>query len=125
MAFQSELKDGHLSVKDDPQDLEQTALKQHLVSYLKYGEVPSLIHLTKLARKCIHDMVENTLKVAIKDRQTCNYLIICGILIHGPNDTHYVDVGPLNAMIRGEVTQLHSEWKKLAHDHIVNPHESD
>jgi len=122
MKFQEELEEGKLSVKDDPQDLEQTNMKQYLVSYLKYGQVPSLVHLTKLARRCIHDMLESTLKVAITDKMSCNYLIVCGILIHGPNDTHYVDIGPLNAMISGKVTNIHHEWDKVAAEHFVNPH---
>jgi len=110
LAFQEELEKGKLTVKDDPQDLEQTSLKQYLLEYINYGQVPSLVGLCKLARQCIYDMVEHTLEAAIKDKQSCNYLIVCGILIHGPNDTHYVDVGPLDAMIKGERVNMDAEW---------------
>jgi len=116
MAFQEELKEGKVAVKDDPQDLEQSSLKQYLLEYIKYGDVPSLVDLTYRAQHCIHDMVEHTLQGSVKV-DGCNYLIVCGILIHGPKNTHYVWVGPLASMMKGKETDLKDAWTEVLSKH--------
>jgi len=114
MAFHEELKEGKISVKDDPQDLEQTSLKQYLLEYIKYGEIPTLVELCYKAQQCIFDMVEHTLEGALSNKQASNYLVISAILIHGPKDTHYVWVGDLDACMQGKRVNLKSDWQANA-----------
>jgi len=112
IAFQEELEAGKVAVKDDPQDLEQSSMKQYLLEYIKYGEVPNLVDLTYRAQHCIHDMVEHTLEASVS-KATCNYMIICGILIHGPKNSNYVWIGPLQATMQGKSTDLKDQWKSI------------
>src|SRR5215475_12262624 len=53
IAFQHELATGSLELALDPDDLEQSLLKQHLLRKLRYGEVPNLLSLTRIAHAVI------------------------------------------------------------------------
>jgi len=88
IAFQGELANGKVSVAPDPTDLEQTHLKQTLLSYLQYGQTPSLEEITGFTRQAACDAVRGILK-AVEDVKQAEHAIVSGILIHGPNGSHY------------------------------------
>jgi len=119
IGFRDELTQGKINVVDDPQDIEQTYLKQNLLEHIKFGEVPSLVDLTYRAQRCILQMVEHTLEGSVQ-KDTCNYLIICGILIHGPDNSNYVWVGPLKSTMKGKVTDLTDSWQKVLSEYSSN-----
>jgi len=112
MAFQEELSEGKVLVKDDPQDLEQSLLKQYLFEYIKYGEVPSLVDMTYRAHHCISDMVDHTLEGSV-NKPTCRYMIVCIILIHGPNGSNYVWTGPLHVVNKGISIDLKAQFNEI------------
>jgi len=82
LAVLSEIKAGRINVQLDPGDIEMSLLKQHILSYLKYGHEPTLIELTYAVHECILDEVRNTAKAAV-DLELAEYVIISGIQVHG------------------------------------------
>ena len=81
LAVLSQIKDGRINVQLDPGDIEMSLLKQHVVSYLKYGHEPTLPELTYAVHECIHETVKSTASAAV-DIDNCEYVIISGIQIH-------------------------------------------
>lgn len=81
LAVLSQIKDGRVNVQMDPGDIEMSLLKQHVVSYLKYGHEPTLPELTYAVHECIHETVKSTAAAAV-DLDNCEYVIISGIQIH-------------------------------------------
>jgi len=108
LAFQEELESGIVSMDDDTQDVEQVLIKHHLIKYIKYGEVPSLQTLTYKAHDCIFDLVNDTLKASLKEngKDTAHYAVCSYILVHGPNNSHYVWVGNANAVVNSQKIDL-------------------
>ncbi|MEW6492324.1 MAG: hypothetical protein AB1589_07400 [Cyanobacteriota bacterium] len=83
-----ELASGHLKLEMDMQDIEQTIIRQKILSTLTYGDKPDLIEITKLASRIIADDVKNLLKIL--DSSVFNYAVMTGIQIHGPLGTHWI-----------------------------------
>jgi hypothetical protein len=72
----------------DMQDIEQTIIRQKILSTLTYGDKPDLIEITKLASRIISDDVKNLLNTL--DRSVFKYAVMIGIQIHGPLGTHWI-----------------------------------
>lgn len=72
----------------DMQDIEQTIIRQKLLSTINYGDKPDLIEITKLASQIISNDVERLLNTL--DRSIFKYGVMTGIQIHGPMDTHWI-----------------------------------
>ncbi len=72
----------------DLQDIEQTIIRQRILSTLTYGEKPNLIEITKLAAQIISSDVEKLLETL--DRSAFKYAVMTGIQIHGPLGTHWI-----------------------------------
>jgi monoamine oxidase len=72
----------------DMQDIEQTIIRQKILSTLNYGDKPDLIEITKLAAQIISKDVEKLLNTL--DRSVFKYAVMTGIQIHGPQDTHWI-----------------------------------
>lgn len=83
-----ELASGHLKLEMDMQDIEQTIIRQKILSTLTYGDKPDLIEITKLASRIISDDVKNLLNIL--DSSVFNYAVMTGIQIHGPLGTHWI-----------------------------------
>lgn len=88
VAFREELLNGSLRVDLDPDDLEQSLLKQRLIRKLHYGKVPGLITLTKLAYASMLEDLERMIHLTMN--AASHYAIVTGIHIHGPNNKNYV-----------------------------------
>ncbi|MGK0290720.1 MAG: hypothetical protein ACI86H_002179 [bacterium] len=103
--FQKELQSGNLSLELDPQDLEQSLLKQKLFKKIYYGHVPGLITLTKLSYETILDdlesLIESTLNI-----EDCDYAVISGILIHGPDGEDYIWPGRTYELVFGNESDI-------------------
>lgn len=83
-----ELARGHLKLEMDMQDIEQTIIRQKILSTITYGDKPNLIEITKLASKIISNDVENLLNTL--DQAVFKYAVMTGIQIHGPLGSHWI-----------------------------------
>ena len=83
-----ELASGHLKLEMDMQDIEQTIIRQKILSTLTYGDKPSLVEVTKLACEIISNDVKSLLNIL--DREVFKYAVMTGIQIHGPLGTHWI-----------------------------------
>ena len=83
-----ELECGHLNLEMDLQDLEQSIIRQKILSSLNYGDKPNLVEITKLACQIISQDVERLLRSL--DSTIFNYAVMTGIQIHGPLETQWI-----------------------------------
>lgn len=60
-AIVKELQCGHLNLITDMQDIEQSIIRQKILSTIIYGDKPDLVEVTKLASRIISDDVEKLL----------------------------------------------------------------
>lgn len=88
-AFGNEFNSGKLQVELCYNDLEQSLVKQSLLSYLPLGQPTDLVKLTKAAQSRIYDDVERTLKATVDHGQKREYAVISGVLVHGPDHVDY------------------------------------
>ncbi|TAF49948.1 MAG: hypothetical protein EAZ61_13705 [Oscillatoriales cyanobacterium] len=87
-AVVNELRSGCLQLVMDMQDVEQSIIRQKILSTIQYGDKPDLVEMTKLASQIINqdvDLLLNTL-----DSSIFHYAVMTGIQIHGPLDTHWI-----------------------------------
>ncbi|MEZ5117812.1 MAG: hypothetical protein R2737_16245 [Candidatus Nanopelagicales bacterium] len=95
-ALGQELADGRLDLALDPLDLEMSLLRTRLVSYLRYGRVPTLSELTEAARDvAVADL--RALVDGLASDQPVDVAYLSGVVIHTP------DGGDLVGGLRGEV----------------------
>lgn len=82
-AFQQEMAGGKIDLSLHNDDVEQSLLKMRLIREIRYGHVPDLLELTRLAQVAIQaDLEEILAQVVQKDKS--DYGLACGIQIHGP-----------------------------------------
>lgn len=83
-----ELESGNLNLETDMQDIEQTIVRQKILSAIRYGDKPDLIEITKLACRIISEDIEKLLSNL--NPLVFKYAVMTGIQIHGPMDTHWI-----------------------------------
>lgn len=106
--FAKELRAGKLDLTADPVDLELHHLKQLLLQGVHVGlPAPDLHQLTMIAHQVTVDSVRKTVAAAVDGGKGLT-AIVTGVLIHGPNDTHYFWPGTL------ETTQPAKKGSALA-----------
>jgi len=105
VAFQRELANGALELALDPDDLEQSILKQHLLRKLKYGDVPDLLSLTRIAHAVIVEELERMIRLTV-DPLRSDYGVFTGIQIHAPEGRHFVWPGTAYAVLNGAQVNL-------------------
>jgi len=101
VAFREELESGTLRVDLDPDNLEQSMLKQRLIHKLRYGKVPGLITMTKLTHEAILEDLERMIRLTI-DTSRSHYAVLTGIQIHGPHNQTYIWPGKMYAVVEGK-----------------------
>lgn len=87
-AIVKELDSGFLNLATDMQDIEQSIIRQKILSTIKYGDKPDLVEITKLACQVISKDVEKLLGTL--DASIFKYAVMTGIQIHGPMDAHWI-----------------------------------
>lgn len=87
-AIVKELQSGRLNLETDMQDIEQSIIRQKILSTIQYGDRPNLVEITKLASQIISQDVEKLLGTL--DSSIFKYAVITGIQIHGPVNTHWI-----------------------------------
>ncbi|HBL10321.1 MAG TPA: hypothetical protein DD379_02715 [Cyanobacteria bacterium UBA11162] len=83
-----ELESGFLNLQTDMQDIEQSIIRQKILSTIHYGDKPDLVEITKLACRIISNDVRKLLSTL--DHSIFKYAVMTGIQIHGPLDTHWI-----------------------------------
>lgn len=87
--FQNELASRTVNLCLDPDDFEQSLLKQHLFRKIKYGDVPDLLGLTKIAQIVILEELERMINLTVNQKQT-DYAVLTGIQVHGPEEKDFI-----------------------------------
>ncbi|MCT7956365.1 nitric oxide synthase oxygenase [Laspinema palackyanum] len=87
-AIAKELLSGKLMLEMDMQDVEQTIIRQKILSNIHYGDKPNLIEITKLASQIISKDIQSLFSVV--DPSMFEYAVMTGIQIHGPMDTNWI-----------------------------------
>ena len=101
LAFRQEMLGGSLSLALDPDDIEQSLLKQRLYPRIGIGNVPDLISLTKIAYEAILEDLEAMIRETV-DTAHSDYAVLTGVQIHGANNQQYVWPGEMYAVINGQ-----------------------
>ncbi len=83
-----ELMSGRLKLEMDMQDLEQTIIRQKILSSINYGDKPNLVEITKLASQILAKELPHLLSDV--DTSLFKYAVMTGIQIHGPMDTTWI-----------------------------------
>jgi len=104
IAIQHELESRSLHLVPDPDDIEQSILKRHLLGKLRYGDVPDLLSLTRIAHGIILEEIERMIHLTV-DPTRSNYGVFTGIQIHAPEGRHFVWPGTAYVVMGGK--QLH------------------
>jgi Limiting CO2-inducible proteins B/C beta carbonyic anhydrases len=68
-------------------DLEESLIRQKILSHIKYGGKPDLIRMTKLAGKIISVYLNNLLLKQLNS-EVFNYAVMTGIMIHRPKESN-------------------------------------
>ena len=89
LAFQKELEGRYVHLELDPDDLEQSLLKQRLFRRIPYGDVPDLVRLTQIMHETILEDLERGISLTV-DPSHCAYAVMTGIQIHGPEDEDWI-----------------------------------
>ncbi|MEM6501092.1 MAG: hypothetical protein AAF685_04545 [Cyanobacteria bacterium P01_C01_bin.89] len=87
-AIVAELEMGKLMIEMDMQDIEQTIIRQKILSQLKYGDRPDLVGITQLASQIISADVGKLLSSL--DTNVFHYSVMTGIQIHGPLESQWI-----------------------------------
>jgi hypothetical protein len=101
IAFRQEMLDGELSLELDLDDIEQSLLKHRLFGKIKYGDIPDLAILTKIAYGVILEDLEKLVELTV-NTFVSDYAILTGIQIHGPDDEQYIWPGARYVVKNGQ-----------------------
>jgi hypothetical protein len=104
LAFHSDLKRGRLQVTLDPNDIEQSLLRQQLSKSLRFDQVPTLVELTYHAYECIISEIRKLIAVSTNPLK-CEFVIIAGVQVHGPHGQDF--------FWPGEKTRTGAERKRV------------
>lgn len=118
LAFLEELERGNLSLGLGLDDLEQSILKQRLLKKLKYGEIPDLVTLTKIAHTAIAEELERMIELTTDPQTRSHYAVLTGIAVHGPEHRDYIWPGVLYAVVDGQRYALTIETSAV---HAISP----
>ncbi len=105
IAFREEILKGRLNIELDMEDIEQSLLKQRLLTKIPYGEIPDLVKLTQITYRVIVEDFQHMVKLTVNPAAN-DYAILSGIQIHGPECAQYVWPGEMYVMKAGERSLL-------------------
>lgn len=84
-----DLSQGSVELELNQDDLEQSLLMQRLFRKIRYGEIPDLVTLTKIAHSVIREDLERMIQLTV-DRSSIPYAVFTGIQIHGPENQTWI-----------------------------------
>ena len=100
LGFLAELKQGTVRLDLDPDDLEQSLLRQRLFRSLRYGDVPDLPRLTRIAHSAILEDLERGISLSVDPLKSA-WAVLTGIQIHGPDGQEWIWPADSHAWVRG------------------------
>ena len=89
LGVQQDLAQGSVGLELNQDDLEQSLLKQRLFRKIRYGEIPDLVTLTKIAHNVIREDLERMIQLTV-DSASFPYAVFTGVQIHGPNSQTWI-----------------------------------
>lgn len=98
----NELKMGKINLQLDPDDIEQSIVRQKILSNLKYGDFPDLVEITKVANTIIRADLDRLLGTL--DKNVYEYGVFTGVEIHGPKETEWIF--PTNSYVSKNNNQI-------------------
>ncbi len=105
MAFRAELESHKVRLDLDPDDVEQSLLKQRLLRRIPYGEIPDLPALAGIMQQVILEDLERGISLTV-DPAHCAYAVLTGVQIHGPDRQEWVWPATTYAVVGGERTSV-------------------
>jgi hypothetical protein len=105
IGFLDELRQGIVRLDLDPDDLEQSLLKQRLFRHIRYGDVPDLPRLTRVAHAVILEDLERGISLAVDPLHSA-WAVLTGIQIHGPDEQEWIWPADSHAWVRGVREEL-------------------
>jgi hypothetical protein len=99
LGFQKEMKEGKLVLGLDHDDIEQSLIKMKLLKEIRYGYIPDLLEITKVALNVIQSDLKRMIDLTV-DTGKSDYAAFTGIQIHMP-DGNYVWPASCYAVIGG------------------------
>ena len=104
-AFAEEWLTGEMSFDLDPEDMEQSILRQRLARELPANAESNLKEITQLAQKVALKDLEALLEKVV-DTSVADYAVFSGIHIHGPDQREYIWSSSSYAVLNGEKHSL-------------------
>lgn len=89
LSVQQDLAKGLVGLELNQDDLEQSLLKQRLFRKIRYGEIPDLVTLTKIAHSVIREDLERMIQLTV-DSASFPYAVFTGVQIHGPGSQTWI-----------------------------------
>jgi hypothetical protein len=102
--FLDELYTGKLHIKIDEEDIEESLIKRRLIKEITYGDIPSLLELTKMTRKVIQEDLEHAIAKVV-DTSKSDYAMFTGIQIHAP-DANYIWPADSYVIVEGKKNEI-------------------
>jgi Limiting CO2-inducible proteins B/C beta carbonyic anhydrases len=90
IAVRDELLAGKVNILTDLDDIEQSTVRQKLLSDIAYGQIPDLVEVTTRTCQIIEADIERLLHGICGNSTEFRYAVMTGILIHGPAETEWV-----------------------------------
>ena len=114
--LQKELCSGYVSFETDWNDIEQSLLKQRVISQLNLQQempsLPTLTHLTyKIILKDLTHLIDVCLQTGLGEGRRVDYAVISGVQVHSP-DLSYIWPGEAFAVV-DNVHHMLSPWSVL------------
>jgi hypothetical protein len=103
--FHRELECGSIRSGLDPDDLEQSLLRDKLVRDLRWGDRPDLVELTYVAQRVILRDLERSISCSV-DTSRADYAVFCGIQVHAVGGAQFVWLDSPYAVVSGEKLAL-------------------
>jgi hypothetical protein len=95
-----DLSQGLVGLELNQDDLEQSLLKQRLFRKIRYGEIPDLVALTKVAHTVIQEELERMIHLTTESA-SFPYAVFTGIQIHGPLNQMWIWLSTSYVVIEG------------------------
>jgi hypothetical protein len=103
--FLRELEGGRLQLTFDPVDIEQSLLKQRLLRELAFGQLPSLVDLTRAAYRAIVADLEAVIAQTL-DPTEDDWAVLTGIQIHGVRNEPWFWPGTCYSMVQSRREEI-------------------
>ncbi|GJL55617.1 MAG: low-co2 inducible protein lcib [Nitrospirales bacterium] len=103
--LQKELANGSITLDFDSDDIELSLLKQRMLKKIRYGEVPDLVTLTKIAHSAIREDLERMIYLTVNN-DPVSYAVFTGVQIHGPDNQTWIWTDTPYVVVKDDLEKL-------------------